>query len=49
MTGLGVGIARDAIKAESAFADVKKQFDFANKEDELKFKSELQKIITEKR
>lgn len=49
MTGLGVGIARDAIKAESAFADVKKQFDFANKEDELKFKSELQKIITEKK
>lgn len=49
MTGLGVGIARDAIKAESAFADVKKQFDFANKEDEAKFKNELQKIITEKK
>lgn len=49
VTGLGVGIARDAIKAESAFADVKKQFDFASKEDELKFKNELQKIITEKK
>lgn len=49
VTGLGVGIARDAIKAESAFADVKKQFDFESKEDELKFKNELQKIITEKK
>lgn len=49
MTGLGVGIVRDTIKAESAFADVKKQFDFASKEDEVKFKNELQKIITEKK
>ena len=38
-----------AVKAESAFADVKKQFDFKTKEEEEKFKSDLQKIVTEKK
>ena len=37
-----------AVKTESAFADVKKQFDFKTKEEEEKFKSDLQKIVTEK-
>ncbi len=49
MTGLGYGAVNTAIKAESAFADVKKQFDFKTKEEEEKFKSDLQKIITEKK
>lgn len=40
---------QQAIKAEGAFADVKKQFDFDNKEEEDKFKKELHKIITEKK
>lgn len=49
VTGIGYDAVRTAIKAESAFSDVKKQFDFATKEDEEKFKSDLQKIITEKK
>lgn len=49
VTGIGYNAVRTAIKAESAFSDVKKQFDFATKEDEEKFKSDLQKIITEKK
>lgn len=40
---------QQAIKAESDFADVKKQFDFDTKEEEDKFKKELHKIITEKK
>ena len=48
-TGVGVGAVYGAIKAESAFADVKKQFDFDTKEAEEKFKTELQKIVTEKK
>lgn len=47
-TGLVAPTLNSAIRAESAFADVKKQFDFATKEDEEKFKSDLQKIVTEK-
>lgn len=49
VTGAGGVLLNSAIKAESAFADVKKQFDFANKEEEAKFKRELQSIITEKK
>ena len=49
VTGAGGVLLNSAIKAESAFADVKKQFDFANKEEETKFKKELQSIITEKK
>lgn len=49
VTGAGGILLNSAIKAESAFADVKKQFDFANKEEEAKFKKELQSIITEKK
>ena len=49
MTGIGYGTLNTAIKAESAFADVKKQFDFKTKEEEEKFKSDLQKIVTEKK
>ena len=48
VTGLVAPTLNSAIRAESAFADVKKQFDFATKEDEEKFKSDLQKIVTEK-
>lgn len=51
--GIGAGmiapIVQQAIKAESAFADVKKQFDFATKEEEENFKAELHKLITEKK
>lgn len=49
VTGAGGVLLNSTIKAESAFADVKKQFDFANKEEEAKFKRELQSIITEKK
>lgn len=38
-----------AMKAESAFADVKKQFDFETKEIEDNFKKKLQEIVTEKK
>lgn len=48
ITGLVTPMLNSAIRAESSFADVKKQFDFATKEDEEKFKSDLQKIVTEK-
>lgn len=48
-TGIGAGTLYGAIKAESAFADVKKQFDFETKEIEEKFKNNLQKIVTEKK
>lgn len=37
-----------AIESESAFADVKKQFDFKDKKEEEAFKSKMQKLITEK-
>ena len=47
-TGIGVGSLYGAVKAESAFADVKKQFDFANKDIEEKFKKELQSLVTDK-
>ena len=47
-TGIGVGTLYGAVKAESAFADVKKQFDFANKDIEEKFKKELQSLVTDK-
>lgn len=46
MTAIGVGYLNQAIKSESSFADVKKQFDFVNKEEEEVFKKELHKIIT---
>lgn len=48
-TGVGLGALHGAISAESAFADVKKQFDFVTKEIEEKFKTDLQKIVTEKK
>lgn len=48
-TFLGGRAIYTAVKAESAFADVKKQFDFTTKEAEEKFKTELQKIVTEKK
>lgn len=38
-----------AINTESAFADVKKQFDFKDKKEEEAFKSKMQKLITEKK
>lgn len=47
-TGLGYTTLNSAIKAESAFSDVKKQFDFSSEEIEKKFKTELQKLVTEK-
>lgn len=37
-----------AIDSESAFADVRKQFDFKDKKEEEAFKSKMQKLITEK-
>lgn len=38
-----------AIKHQSAFADVKKQFNFEDKSEEEKFKEDLIKIVTEKK
>lgn len=38
-----------AIKAESAFADVKKQFDFKDIEEEEKFKKELEALVKDKK
>ena len=49
VTGLGIGSVYGAIKAESAFADVKKQFDFETREIEDNFKKKLQEIVTEKK
>lgn len=37
-----------AIKSESGFADVKKQFDFSSEEEAKKYRADLEKIITEK-
>ncbi|MGL6121312.1 MAG: phage tail tape measure protein, partial [Fusobacteriaceae bacterium] len=51
--GIGAGlltpIMSQTIQAESAFADVKKQFDFVNAEEEKIFKTELNKLIKEKK
>ena len=38
-----------AIKAESSFADVKKQFDFKNKEEEESFKKQLEALVKDKK
>ena len=40
---------RIAIRAETAFAGVKKQFDFETAEEEAKFKEDLLKLVAEKR
>lgn len=37
-----------AIKSESAYADVKKQFDFKDEEEAKQYRTELEKLITEK-
>lgn len=47
-TAIGTVLASGAIKAESAFADVKKQFDFEDKKSEEEFKAKLQSLVTEK-
>lgn len=39
----------EAVKAESAFASVKKQFDFDTAEEEAKYKEDLLKLVAEKR
>ena len=49
MTAIGTSLAKSAISAESAFADVKKQFDFDDKESEKEFKTKLQALVTEKK
>lgn len=48
-TVAGVGVLSEAIKAESAFAGVKKQFDFETLEEEARFKEDLLKLVAEKR
>lgn len=48
-TVVGVGVLSEAIKAESAFAGVKKQFDFETSEEEARFKEDLLKLVAEKR
>lgn len=47
-TGVAYSTLDTAIKAESAFAGVKKQFDFETKEDEEKFKKELLNLVSKK-
>lgn len=48
-TVAGAGVLSEAIRAETAFAGVKKQFDFETAEEEAKFKEDLLKLVTEKR
>lgn len=48
-TVAGAGFISEAIKAETAFAGVKKQFDFETAEEEAKFKEDLIKLVSEKR
>lgn len=48
LTTLG-GAVKRSVNHESAFADVKKQFDFATKEEAEQFKNEIQKIITDEK
>ena len=48
VTAIGTVLASSAISAESAFADVKKQFDFEDKNAENEFKAKLQSLVTEK-
>lgn len=45
----GAGVLSEAIRAETAFAGVKKQFDFETAEEEAKFKEDLLKLVAEKR
>lgn len=48
-TVAGAGALSEAIRAETAFAGVKKQFDFETAEEEAKFKEDLLKLVAEKR
>ena len=48
-TVAGAGVLSEAIRAETAFAGVKKQFDFETAEEEAKFKEDLLKLVAEKR
>lgn len=48
-TVAGAGALSEAIRAETAFAGVKKQFDFETAEEEAKFKEDLLKLVVEKR
>lgn len=48
-TVAGAGVLSEAIRAETAFAGVKKQFDFETAEEETKFKEDLLKLVAEKR
>ena len=48
-TVAGAGALSEAIRAETAFAGVKKQFDFETAEEEAKFKEVLLKLVAEKR
>ncbi|MBU3842640.1 MAG: phage tail tape measure protein [Candidatus Fusobacterium pullicola] len=48
-TVAGAGFISEAIKTETAFAGVKKQFDFETAEEEAKFKEDLIKLVSEKR
>lgn len=48
-TVAGAGVISEAIRAETAFAGVKKQFDFETAEEEAKFKEDLLKLVAEKR
>lgn len=48
-TVAGAGVLSEAIRAETAFAGVKKQFDFETAGEEAKFKEDLLKLVAEKR
>lgn len=48
-TVAGAGVLSEAIRAETAFAGVKKQFDFETAKEEAKFKEDLLKLVAEKR
>ncbi|MBR8701162.1 hypothetical protein IX317_002147 [Fusobacterium sp. DD29] len=48
-TGIAYQTLDTAIKAESAFAGVKKQFDFNDKKDEDNFKKDLLNLVSEKK
>ena len=48
-TVAGAGVLSEAIRAETAFAGVKKQFDFETVGEEAKFKEDLLKLVAEKR